>query len=65
MRRSQNRQKDPIAEHESLLLEAINAGKKEYLLLYARYFAGAKEPRQITMTDLDSMGTYRRYFYLR
>jgi hypothetical protein len=51
-------QRDPIAEHEELLLEAINTGKTEYLLLYAQYFAGAKDPQQVKMTDLDAMGTY-------
>ncbi|TPX62938.1 hypothetical protein PhCBS80983_g00209 [Powellomyces hirtus] len=52
--------RDPIAEHESSLLEFVNA-RDEDLINYAKYFAHSKMALKTKVTEIDSAGFTLQY----
>ncbi len=54
--------KDVLSLVEAQILNQVNSSQKQYLELYAKYFAKAQNPEKISMTEIDSYGFTVAYY---
>lgn len=53
--------KDILSASETQILKNVNSSQQQYLELYAKYFAKAQNPENISMTEIDSLGFTIKY----
>ena len=61
--REKMKKKDILAPIEAQIINKVNSTQKEYLELYAKYFAKASNPENISMKEIDSTGIIFRFTF--